>query len=64
MDDICASCVLLVSASDIRCAEYSPGDVNPDAGSMNYAIVVIAGVWLFAIAFWYFPRIGGKTFFT
>jgi hypothetical protein len=31
---------------------------------MNYAIVVMAGVWAFAIGFWYFPKIGGKTFFT
>jgi hypothetical protein len=42
----------------------SPGDVNPDAGSMNYAIVVMAGVWIFAISYWFIPRIGGKTFFT
>ena len=31
---------------------------------MNYAIVVMAGVWVFAIAWWFFPKIGGKTFFT
>jgi hypothetical protein len=30
---------------------------------MNYAVVVAAGVWAFAIGFWYFPKIGGKTFF-
>jgi hypothetical protein len=42
----------------------SPGDVNPDAGSMNYAIVVMAGVWAFAIGFWFFPKVGGKTFFS
>ena len=31
---------------------------------MNYAIVVIAGVWAFAVGYWFLPRIGGKTFFT
>lgn len=31
---------------------------------MNYAIVVMAGVWAFAIGYWHLPRIGGKTFFT
>lgn len=31
---------------------------------MNYAIVVMAGVWVFAVSFWYFPRIGGKTYFS
>jgi hypothetical protein len=41
-----------------------PADVDPDAGSMNYAVVVAAGVWAFAIGFWFFPKIGGKTFFT
>ena len=30
---------------------------------MNYAIVVCGGVWAFAVAYWYFPKIGGKTFF-
>ncbi|WWD15629.1 hypothetical protein CI109_100051 [Kwoniella shandongensis] len=40
-----------------------PADVAPDAGSFNYACVVAAGVWAFAIIYWYFPRIGGKTFF-
>lgn len=40
-----------------------PADVAPDAGSMNYAVVVIAGVWAFAIGYWFFPRIGGRTFF-
>lgn len=31
---------------------------------MNYAIVVMAGVWAFAIGFWFLPKVGGKTFFT
>lgn len=30
---------------------------------MNYAIVVSAGVWVFAAGYYYFPKIGGKTFF-
>ncbi|KAK4688183.1 choline transport protein, partial [Tremellales sp. Uapishka_1] len=40
-----------------------PADTNPDASSMNYAIVVAAGVWAFAIAYWFLPKVGGKTFF-
>lgn len=31
---------------------------------MNYAIVVSAGAWFFATAYWFFPKIGGRTFFT
>lgn len=30
---------------------------------MNYAVVVAAGVWAFAIGYWFFPGIGGRTFF-
>jgi len=45
-------------------AHASPADTNPDPGSMNYAIVVAGGVWLFAVVYWYLPKIGGKTFFT
>lgn len=41
-----------------------PADKNPTAGTMNYAVVVSAAVWVFAICFWYFPKIGGKTYFT
>ncbi|WVR04519.1 hypothetical protein IAU60_001523 [Kwoniella sp. DSM 27419] len=40
-----------------------PADVNPDAGSMNYACLVAGGVWIFAIGYYYLPKIGGKTFF-
>ncbi|KAJ9113585.1 hypothetical protein QFC20_001937 [Naganishia adeliensis] len=40
-----------------------PADVNPTAATMNYAVVVAAAVWVFAIGYWYAPRIGGKTFF-
>ena len=28
------------------------------------SVVVAAAVWAFALGYWYFPRIGGKTFFT
>lgn len=38
--------------------------MHPSAGEMNYAIVVTVAVWLFAICFWYFPKTGGKTYFT
>ncbi|GHJ87118.1 hypothetical protein NliqN6_3520 [Naganishia liquefaciens] len=41
-----------------------PADVAPTAATMNYAVVVAAAVWAFALSYWYFPRIGGKTFFT
>lgn len=40
-----------------------PADVNPDATTMNYAIVVWAGVFLGATVWYYLPGIGGKTFF-
>jgi amino acid transporter len=55
------ACVWMTFAIVIFCF---PADVDPDAGSMNYAVVVAAGVWAFAIGFWFFPKIGGKTFFT
>jgi len=72
LDDLCCRHLLLVSAATFgvlnmpekRWLIHSPGDVNPDAGSMNYAIVVMAGVWIFAVSYWYIPKIGGKTFFT
>ncbi|BEI94486.1 uncharacterized protein CcaverHIS019_0700580 [Cutaneotrichosporon cavernicola] len=38
-----------------------PGDKNPSPGEMNYAIVVTAGVWLFATVFWY---TSGRHYFT
>ncbi|KAL1407932.1 polyamine transporter tpo5 [Vanrija albida] len=41
-----------------------PGDPNPDGATMNYAIVVSAAAWIFAIGYWFFPKYGGKTFFT
>ena len=30
---------------------------------MNYAIVVLGAVLVFCIAYYYFPKYGGKTFF-
>ena len=44
--------------------DSSPADIAPSAGEMNYAIAVIGAVWLFAVSYWFFPKIGGKTFFT
>ncbi|KAJ9120956.1 hypothetical protein QFC22_002892 [Naganishia vaughanmartiniae] len=41
-----------------------PADVAPTAATMNYAVVVAAGVWVFALGYWFMPRIGGRTFFT
>lgn len=71
LDDIRPGDLLLVSISSRSLYvknkdtdDISPGDVNPDAGTMNYAIVVMAGVWAFAVGFWFLPKIGGKTFFT
>lgn len=40
-----------------------PGDPNPTAATMNYAVVVGAAVWAFATTYYFFPKIGGKTFF-
>lgn len=54
------ACVWMVFALVLFCF---PADMHPTAGTMNYAIVVSAAVWAFAIGFWYFPKIGGKTFF-
>jgi len=41
----------------------SPADIGPTAATMNYACVVAAAVWAFATAYYFMPRIGGKTFF-
>ncbi|KAJ9093390.1 hypothetical protein QFC21_006420 [Naganishia friedmannii] len=41
-----------------------PADVAPTAATMNYAVVVAAAVWAFALGYWFIPRIGGRTFFT
>jgi hypothetical protein len=40
-----------------------PGDPNPTATTMNYAVVVSAGVWIFAGGYYFLPKWGGKTFF-
>jgi hypothetical protein len=40
-----------------------PGDPNPTASTMNYASLVCGGTWIFATAYYYFPNVGGKTFF-
>ncbi|GMK58120.1 hypothetical protein CspeluHIS016_0501520 [Cutaneotrichosporon spelunceum] len=41
-----------------------PGERNPSAKTMNYAVVVSAAVWIFAGGYYFMPKIGGKTFFT
>ncbi|BFZ65498.1 polyamine transporter tpo5 [Saitoella coloradoensis] len=40
-----------------------PSYHNPNAAEMNYAIVVFGFVIMFALGYFYLPRIGGKTFF-
>ncbi|KAL1413749.1 polyamine transporter tpo5 [Vanrija albida] len=55
------ACGWMVFAAVLFCF---PADRGPDAGSMNYAIVVAGGVWAFATGYYYFPKYGGKTFFT
>jgi hypothetical protein len=30
----------------------------------QHSVVVAAGVWVFALGYWFAPRIGGRTFFT
>lgn len=37
---------------------------DPDPTQMNYAIVVLGAVLIFCVAYYYFPKYGGKTFFT
>ncbi|KAH8592740.1 amino acid permease-domain-containing protein [Bisporella sp. PMI_857] len=41
-----------------------PSYPNPNAQEMNYAIVVLGAVLLFCVSYYYFPKYGGKTFFT
>lgn len=42
---------------------FFPSYQKPDAEQMNYAVVVVGIVVIFCLAYYYFPRYGGKTFF-
>jgi amino acid transporter len=42
---------------------FFPTYQNPNATEMNYAIVVVGFVIIFCLAYYYFPKYGGKTFF-
>jgi amino acid transporter len=42
---------------------FFPTYQQPDAAGMNYAIVVVGFVVIFCLAYYYFPKYGGKTFF-
>jgi hypothetical protein len=37
---------------------------NPDSTQMNFAVAVLGFVLVFCLAYYYFPKCGGKTFFT
>jgi amino acid transporter len=37
---------------------------NPNAQEMNYAVAVLGAVLVFCLVYYYFPKYGGKTFFT
>jgi hypothetical protein len=37
---------------------------DPTPQEMNYAVVVLGFVLVFCVAYYYFPKYGGKTFFT
>lgn len=41
-----------------------PSYPNPDPTQMNYAVAVLGAVLLFCVVYYYFPKYGGKTFFT
>ncbi|KAF8130903.1 amino acid/polyamine transporter I [Mycena galopus ATCC 62051] len=41
-----------------------PSAPAPGAAAMNYTVVVIGGVLFLAVAYYYFPHYGGKTWFT
>jgi hypothetical protein len=41
-----------------------PSYQDPNAQEMNYAVVVLGFVLVFCLVFYYFPKYGGKTFFT
>ncbi|POS88071.1 hypothetical protein EPUL_000559 [Erysiphe pulchra] len=40
-----------------------PSYQNPTPNQMNYAVVVLGSVLLFCVAYYWCPKIGGKTFF-
>ena len=40
-----------------------PSDPAPDAPDMNYTIVVIGGVMLLSLIYYYFPKYGGVYWF-
>ena len=42
---------------------FFPSYQKPNVQQMNYAIVVVGVVIIFCLAYYYFPRYGGKTFF-
>lgn len=37
---------------------------SPDSTQMNYAVAVLGFVLVFCLGYYYFPKYGGKTFFT
>jgi amino acid transporter len=41
-----------------------PSFPDPDKDQMNYAVAVLGFVFVFCLVYYYFPKYGGKTFFT
>lgn len=41
-----------------------PTNPNPDAQTMNYTIVILAGSLILSLVYYYLPGIGGKRSFT
>ncbi|PPQ75687.1 hypothetical protein CVT26_001521, partial [Gymnopilus dilepis] len=41
-----------------------PADPNPGAGNMNYTVVVLGGALVLSIIYYFFPKYGGRHWFT
>lgn len=40
-----------------------PTSPNPDGAAMNYAVVVLGGVLMLSVVYFYFPKYGGVHWF-
>ena len=41
-----------------------PAAPTVEVGDMNYTVVVLGGVLIFSLIYYYFPKYGGKNWFT
>ena len=41
-----------------------PTNINPDAAAMNYTVVVVGGILGSSIVYYFFPKYGGRYWFT